>query len=313
MTRRDFLATQALTAASFCGTRHVSGSETPQPSSVAITMDDFNIGQAWPNTAAEVNRQLLNLFDTYGVRITMFVAARNVDDEHNRELLEDWSSAGHVIANHTYSHFVIDSPPHSLAEFQEDVLKAERVLTGIKNYQRLFRFPALKEGNTVESRDGMRAFLDAHGYRNGYVTIDASDRYYAERLASKLRADRTFATERFRGPYVDHIRDRSQYYDGLARNVLGRSPRHTLLVHYSYLNAHFLGAVLEMYKQMGWRLVNSDDAFADPVFRSRPKILPAGESLIWALAKESGRYEGQLRYPGEDGAYEKARLDALGL
>jgi hypothetical protein len=276
-------------------------------------MDDFNTPLSWPDTPANVNRTLLDLFDKQGVRITMFVAACNLEDERNRKLLQDWADAGHLIANHTYSHFVINSPKHSLGEFEEDVLKAERTLVPVKSYQRMFRFPALKEGDTIETRDGMRAFLDAHGYRNGHVTIDASDWYYNARLAAKLRADSTFAIDRFAGPYIDHIRDRSVYYDGLARQVLGRSPRHTLLVHYSYLNARFLGSVLEMYKTMGWRLVNSDDAFADPVFRSRPNTLPAGESLIWALAKETGRHEGQLRYPGEDDVYEKPKLDRLGL
>lgn len=276
-------------------------------------MDDFNIRQAWPDTPANVNRKLLNLFDRYGVRITMFVSARHVEDRANRKLLEEWPAAGHAIANHTYSHFAIDSPNHSLADFEEDVLKAERLLTDIRNYRQMFRFPALKEGNTIGSRDGMRAFLDAHGYRNGAVTIDASDWYYCDRLAAKLRADANFPVERFEDPYMDHIRNRSQFYDGLARAVLGRSPRHTLLVHYSYLNACFLGSVLDMYKSMKWRLVDSDEAFADPVFRSRPNTLPAGESLIWALAKQTGRYDSQLRYPGEDGAYEKPKLDQLGL
>ena len=32
-----------------------------------------------------------------------------------------------------------------------------------------------------------------------------------------------------------------------------------------------------------------------------------------ALAKESGRFEGELRYPGEDDVYERPRLDRLGL
>lgn len=102
----------------------------------------------------------------YGVKITMFVTARNVEDKSSRRLLEDWSSAGHAIANHTYSHFALNSPQHLLAEFQDDVLRAERILAGVKNYEHMFRFPALKEGDTAESRDGMRAFLDAHAYHS---------------------------------------------------------------------------------------------------------------------------------------------------
>jgi hypothetical protein len=49
------------------------------------------------------------------------------------------------------------------------------------------------------------------------------------------------------------------------------------------------------------------------VFTLAPRIVPAGESLIWALAKETGRFEGELRYPGEDDVYERPRLDRLGL
>ena len=34
---------------------------------------------------------------------------------------------------------------------------------------------------------------------------------------------------------------------------------------------------------------------------------------MWAAAKASWRFEGKLRYPGEDDTYEKPRMDALGL
>jgi hypothetical protein len=41
--------------------------------------------------------------------------------------------------------------------------------------------------------------------------------------------------------------------------------------------------------------------------------VPAGESLLWALAKETGKFDSLLRYPGEDDVYEKPKLDRLGL
>jgi hypothetical protein len=49
--------------------------------------------------------------------------------------------------------------------------------------------------------------------------------------------------------------------------------------------------------------------------------VPDGESLVWALAKETTRettretqrFEALLRYPGEDSQYEDPRMDALGL
>jgi hypothetical protein len=41
--------------------------------------------------------------------------------------------------------------------------------------------------------------------------------------------------------------------------------------------------------------------------------MPAEQSLIWSLAKQTGQYDNKLRYPGEDGEYEKDKMDKLGL
>ncbi len=103
------------------------------------------------------------------------------------------------------------------------------------------------------------------------------------------------------------------YYDTLAQKVLGRSIPHVMLLHYNYSNALLLDSLAEMFVNRGWQLIGTEEAFADPVYAKQPNILPAGESLVWALAKESGRFGGQLRYPGEDDEYEKDKVEALGL
>jgi hypothetical protein len=68
-----------------------------------------------------------------------------------------------------------------------------------------------------------------------------------------------------------------------------------------------------MFVAKGWDPVDADWAYQDPVYDRQPKILPAGESLIWALAKESGKFDRELRYPGEDDVYENPKMDALRL
>ena len=68
-----------------------------------------------------------------------------------------------------------------------------------------------------------------------------------------------------------------------------------------------------MFLSKGWGIAGADEAFSDSVFNRQPDTAPAGESLIWALAKESGKFEGRLRYPGEDDTYEKPVLDQLRL
>ena len=60
-------------------------------------------------------------------------------------------------------------------------------------------------------------------------------------------------------------------------------------------------------------MIDAEEAFSDEVFTRQPDTVPAGQSLLWALAKESGKFEARLRYPGEDDVYEKPVLDRLRL
>jgi hypothetical protein len=95
--------------------------------------------------------------------------------------------------------------------------------------------------------------------------------------------------------------------------VLGRSVKHTLLLHHNVLNGLFLGDLLRMFRSKGWGLIDAEEAYTDQVFSAAPKVVPAGQSIIWSLAKETGKFDQVLRYPAEDGDYEKPRMDALNL
>jgi len=277
---------------------------------VAITMDDVR-WQMFPEagrTHAE-ERLLTHLAKT---RAFLFAIGEAVDNSHGSTILERWSAAGHRIGNHTYSHRPLLGKV-TPDEFEADILRNERVLLGHTGFRKWFRFPALKEGQTRDVRDRIRSFLSQHGYRNGAVTIDASDWYYNQRLIARMEAERGFDVTRYRQPYLDHIWDRAQFYDQLSRDAVGRSVAHTLLIHYNLLNSLFLGDLLEMFRSRGWGVIDAEEAFSDEVFTRQPDTAPAGESLIWALAKETGKFEARLRYPGEDDVYEKPVLDRLGL
>jgi hypothetical protein len=245
-------------------------------------------------------------------RAFLFAIGEVVDNPQGADILRRWSSAGHSIGNHTWSHIPLlgKTTPE---EFESGILRTDALLRQYSGFKPWFRFPLLKEGNGREERDRIREFLKMHGYRIGSVTIDASDWYYNQRLLERLKADQRFDPARFRQPYLDHLWSRAQFYDQLSRDAVGRSVAHTLLVHYNYLNALFLGDVLAMFRARGWGHIGADEAFADPVFQRMPDTVPAGESLIWALAKETGKFESRLRYPGEDDSYEKPILDRLGL
>ena len=310
MNRRRFIKGLSLSLAMLGvnGTAFSSLAKGPQ---ISITMDDFNIFDTPAMSGAARNQAILDALSKFKIKAAMFVAAKFVDNEKNMPLLRAWNERRHLIANHTYSHRYY--PSIKFEEYTEDILRAESLLKTLPRYKRYFRFPFLKEGKTVEQRDRMRAFMKERGYRNGHVTIDASDWYVDDRLRKKLKDNPQADPKPYRDFYLNHLWERATFYDELSQKVLGRSVKHTLLIHHNVLNGMFLGDALQMFKTKGWKLIDAEEAFTDPVFNSEPKVAPAGESLIWALAKETGKFESLLRYPAEDSVYEKPKMDALGL
>jgi peptidoglycan/xylan/chitin deacetylase (PgdA/CDA1 family) len=289
----------------------MAGAVTGEKPRIAITMDDLNWRAIPEALRPEANQRMLETLDRNKLRAALFVIGEHGDTVVGRPIVREWSGRGHMIGNHTWSHRSIDAAP--VEQFGRDVLHCDAFVRRFPTFRPYFRFPMLKEGGTRERRDWMRAFLKEHGYRNGAVTIDASDWYYDERLRKCMDERPKFDVNRFREPYLAHLWDRANYYDRLAREVLGRAIPHTILVHYNLLNSYFMGDVLDMFRMRGWQFVDAERAFEDDVFRMEPDTVPAGESLVWALAKATGRYDSVLRYPGEDDVYEKPKLDALGL
>ena len=280
---------------------------------LAATIDDIawrRIPEPWRSQSADT---LLAALERHRVKAMLFAVGSNVDDAAGKALLQRWNDAGHCLANHTYEHRRYGQEKAVMPWYGEDILRCEGFLRSYSRFRKLFRFPAAHEGDTAEQRDSLRSFLRQHGYRNGHVTIDTSDWYYDLRLRQRLEADSGFDVKRYRQPYLDHMLDRGRHYDEICRQVLGRSVPHTLLIHYNLVNTLFLGDLLQAFRNQGWDLIDAEQSFADPVFHREPNVLPAGQSLMWALAKETGRYKGQLEYPGEWEAKEKPKLDRLGL
>ena len=280
---------------------------------VSFTIDDPGVQSAPGMTHLQVGEKILKTLKEHQLETVLFVCGMRVDSDEGRKLLTNWDQAGHILANHTYSHKNYNSKEIDFGFFSQDIAKNEELIKGYKNFKRIFRYPMLKEGETLAERDQLRAFLKKNNYSFGHVSIDASDWYISGRLVEKLKQGEKVDFEAYKTFYLNHIWDRAQYYNKLSKEVLGREIKHTVLIHHNPLNAFFLGDLIDMFKAKGWKVINASDALKDPAYALSPKTLPAGESLLWGLAKESGKYESVLRYPAEDGEYEKKQMDHLGL
>lgn len=279
---------------------------------LALTMDDPTLSLGSVLRWQDANSRILKAISAKNVRAALFVCGMRVDEAEGAKLLTAWDQAGHLICNHSYSHKFYGERT-SYADFAVDFLKDEKVIAPYHNRTALFRYPFLKEGDTAEKRDRFRALLKERGYRVGHVTIDASDWYVSQRFVDRLGKQPNAPVAPYRDYLIAHLLDRAAFYRQLALDVLGRDIRHTLLMHFNPLNAFVLTDVMNAFEAAGWQWIDASLAFEDPIFRGQPQTIPAGESLVWALAKETGRFEERLRYPGEDDVYEKPKMDTLGL
>jgi peptidoglycan-N-acetylglucosamine deacetylase len=282
-------------------------------STVSFTFDDGVTTDMAGYPFDKWNAMLLEHLDSAGVKVVFFVTGANKRDEKGKSLLKSWNDHGHKIGNHTFTHPNYNSKEISFERYKREFLRTDSVIKGYDNYIRLFRFPYLKEGDTKKKVDLFRALMKEHSYKNGHVTIDASDWYIDSRLRKRLKENPAADLEPFRQFYLKHLFDRAVYYDDLAFQLTGRHIKHTLLLHHNLAAALFFGDLVKMFRDKGWKIIDAEDAFKDEIFQAVPTSVPAGESLIWALAKESGKYDAILRYPAEDSAYEKETMDRLGL
>jgi peptidoglycan/xylan/chitin deacetylase (PgdA/CDA1 family) len=277
--------------------------------SIALTFDDGpNMADKIGLSPADRNVAILRQLAEAHLKSILFVTRTDADPKRN-DLIREWGAEGHQIGNHTATHPDFDEV--SLAYYEQELLTCDKAIRDMPGFTRRFRFPYLKEGNTVEKRNGFRAFLDSNSYKTGPVSVDASDWYYSQRLSDRLQKHSNADTLPYRDAYLRHLYDRAQYYDGLSRTILGRSVAHVLLLHHNLINALFLKDVIQMFNEKGWTLIDSEVAFKDPVYGVHPDTLPAGESILWALAKQ--KVVPGLRSPGEDDVYEKPILDRLQL
>ena len=287
-----------------------SNSQDTKPQ-LSITIDDPNTVSTGNMTWMAKDDAILEALDNYGIKAALLVCGKRIDNAEGKVLLSRWNEKGHMICNHSYSHSYFHSQKISLDVFENDFLRCDSIINNYSGYSRFFRYPYLKEGDTPEKRDGFRKFMSEQNYRNGYVTIDASDWYIDSRAVDTLKVSPGLDLTPYKEYYISHIYERAMFYDSLAVKLTGRHIKHTLLLHHNFINASFLGELLTHFKKNGWDLINASDAFKDEVFSQEPDILPAGESLVWALAKETGKYESLLRYPGEDSEYEEIPFNKL--
>jgi peptidoglycan/xylan/chitin deacetylase (PgdA/CDA1 family) len=280
-----------------------------QDKRIAISFDDIPRHQGGFMTPDERTVRLIAGLHEAGVeQAGFFVTTGNLDEHYGKggeARIRAYVAAGHVIGNHSHSHTWLWNG--DVAAYIADLDKAEAWLVDKPGKRPWYRFPYLDEGRDPARRDALRAALRERGLFNAYVTVDNYD-WAVDGLASKaIEEGRTIDLTNLGQLYVETIVDTAEFNDRIARETLGRSPAHVLLLHETDLNALFIVDLVRGLRDAGWTIVTMDEAYRDPIARMEPDTLHLGGGRVSALAHVAGREPESLVH-GRTDESELARL-----
>ena len=280
---------------------------------IALTFDDAPRGNGPVYSGPERTDRLIEALDAAGVEgVMFFVTTGNLEKApRGAERLRAYVDAGHRLANHSHSHPWLWRS--TVEDYIADLdLSIER-LGDFDGTSPFYRFPFLDEGRSEKKRDVLRTALAARGLRNGYVTVDNYDWYMNALLGEAVKAGHDIDRTAWCAEYVAIMADGVIFYDRIARQTLGRSPDHVLLLHENDLAALCIGDLVYALQADGWTFISAETAFEDAIADRAPDTLFNNQGRVAALAHEAGRAPRSLIHESEDEGWLRARFTAAGL
>ncbi|ATY34053.1 polysaccharide deacetylase family protein [Sphingomonas psychrotolerans] len=255
---------------------------------IALTFDDAPRGVGAFFTKQERARRLIALLKEARVaQAAFFVNPGRAESPADETLVENYVRAGHVIANHSFSHAHLTQ--QSAADYLADVDKAEAWLKPRRGYRAWFRYPFLDEGGKDKvKRDAVRAGLAARGLHNGYVTAEGSDWNIEQLAIDAKKAGKTIDMAALRDLYVETHVEAADFADALMRRTIGRSPPHVMLLHETDIAALYIADLVKALRADGWEIITADVAYADPLKTAAPDVPSTNGTLTELLAWEKG-------------------------
>ena len=129
---------------------------------IAITFDDSPRFASGFYSGPERAIKLISALKKHNVKQVAFFSNSKKLNEEGIRRIKLYNKANHLIANHSHSHPNFNKT--SLDIYAKDILKADSILKQFSHFTKYYRFPYLREGDTIHKRDGIRSLLKKHHY-----------------------------------------------------------------------------------------------------------------------------------------------------
>ena len=263
---------------------------------VAITFDDLPLNGSLPPgvTRAETTKSVLAILKKrHAPPVYGFVNAKKLEGSADgAEALKLWAAA-EPVGNHTYSH--MDLEQNTVEAFEREIEEDEPALELLeeKDNWHWLRYPYLREGDTVEKRRGVRAYLKARGYRIAQVTLDWEDYLWNFAYARCAAKNDTKSIAWLRSSYLNTASEFLDLGREQAKLIYGHDINYVLLMHLGAFSSTILPEALDLLKKKGFKLVTLEEAESDAAYDGDPDVgLHDAGTLLdqWMQVK-------QIKYP----------------
>ena len=219
---------------------------TPPSREIAITIDDIPMERS-------SFIKIMEHFKSYHVPVTAFVIANRVNaDEFS--YLNSLRNSQFIIGSHSYSHPSLRRI--SAKQYIADIKQADTLLASLMSEPKYYRYPYLAMGSWFKKRQVLH-YLTENKYTVAPVTIDSRD----------FLLNIEFCAHPPTKAFIDQIRQR--YLDFVWQQTIAaergqrcNGTKQILLIHANVLNSYFLGDLLKMYQEHGYRFISLGEALA---------------------------------------------------
>jgi peptidoglycan/xylan/chitin deacetylase (PgdA/CDA1 family) len=268
---------------------------------IAFTFDDVPTPDSAHMSGAERTQRIIDLLVKAKVPDALFFVKADYLNQNTQHRLTQYAAAGFHIANHSFSHQSANEL--GSLDYLADAYKAHLLLKSQSNFLPYHRFPYLHYGKTTIDIAAIQQSLTELGYKDGYVTIDNFDWYISSLLTRAAEEKKTINYDNARKFYVKTLYEAIEFYDGIAKKSLGRSPKHVMLLHENDAAALFVGDLIAHLRTKGWKIISPQKAYQDPIARNFPTIAFHKQGRVAAIANSKGVPESELRHLSESNEY----------
>ncbi|MEI9981195.1 MAG: polysaccharide deacetylase family protein [Edaphobacter sp.] len=243
---------------------------------IAFTFDDLPAHGDLPpgQTRLGVAESILRtLHDQHMPPVYGFINAGKLEKSPDDiAVLKAWRAAGDPLGNHAYSHPSLNEL--TVEQFEADIAKNELVLSELMAGQdwHWFRYPFLWEGDTLEKRHAVRAYLQKNGYQIAQVSMDFEDYLWNAPYARCVAKKDEKSIEALRTSYLATADQYITVYRDLTHTLYGHDIPYVLLMHVGAFDAKMLPELIELFRKRGFSFVTLPEAMKDPVYREDPDM-----------------------------------------